>query len=148
MQTNFGIDLNANYRNHSWTPARPSENSPGKELPKPHTDPDVFRPSTPDIYRPSNPHVPGPLPGYPDQPLWLPPGPSEPIIEVPNNFPMEFPYPGQDDWANLPTSPIEIPDWGKMPKHFPGPQGPEIILPNQEPNFPSKTFPDGTWLLS
>lgn len=144
MQTNNGIDLNAIYRNQSW--GRPSDKSNGESLPKPHVNPDVF--STPDIYRPSNPHVPGPLPSYPDQPLWLPPVPSGPIIEVPNNFPMEPPYPGQDDWANLPTSPIEVPDWGKAPKHFPDGVGPEIVVPNPKPNFPGKSIPDGTWLLS
>ena len=148
MQTNNGTNLNTNFRNPIWTPPGPSVDSPQKNQPKPFINPDVFRPQTPDIYRPSNPHVPGPLPHYPDQPQWIPPVPSEPIIEVPNNFPMELPYPGQNDWANLPPSPIEIPDWGNLPKHFPGPSDPEVNIPNPQPNFPGKTFPDGTWLLS
>ena len=144
-----GINLNANY-GRVWTPGQPLEQKPGEKHSQPYINPDVFRPSEPEVYRPANPHVPGPLPHYPSQPTWLPPVPSGPIIEVPpNQSPMELPpFPGHDDWGSLPKPPAEMPDWSKMPKHFPAPEPLTIEIPGQGPNFPGKTFPDGTWLLS
>jgi hypothetical protein len=100
----------------------------------------------PDVFRPANPHVPGIFPSYPDQPKWITPFPSGPIIEVPNDSPVELPSsPRPDDWVSIPT-PDELPDWSKAPAHFPAPGGAEINLPQQ---FPYKSNPsDGTWLLS
>lgn len=121
-------------QNTGWIPGKPVKISTEK-----------VEHSQPDVYRPSYPVGPEGAPDFPQQPKWLPPFPSVPIVEVPNQFPMELPpAPNPSEWSGTP-SPKEIPDWGKMPQHFPTPAGPEIQMPK---HFPPATSPDGMWLLS
>lgn len=136
---NFGI--NQGYTR--ITPFKPLQ-TPGITLPGQESDsPKPFL--NPDVFQPAYPKNPDGTPEFPlEQPKWLPPVPSGPIVEVPNNFPMELPpFEKQPEWVE--PSPQEIPDWGRFPTELPQPSAPEVNIPK---HFPAKTNPDGIWYLS
>jgi len=137
----FNSAINGGFK--TFRPSRPSQspdqNVPGQGQPqiKPFVNPDVFRPSQP--------LSPDGLPGFPSQPLQLPPFTGDPSVEVPLKFPIELPtLPSPIEWTKFP-GPSELPDWSKRPNELPGPTAPEIQTPKQ---FPAKTYPDGVWFLS
>lgn len=128
--------------------------APGTNSPKyrqPHEAPqrspfERSQPFTnPDVFRPAYPTGPDGSPDFPAPPRWIPPMPGKPEVDIPYEFPKEFPERGSDEWRSLPHIPREIPDWSDAPWQLPQPKAPEITVPA---HFPAAVNSDGVWLLS
>lgn len=117
-------------------PAQPVPRAPF-ETSEPFVNPDVFRPAYPT--------GPGGSPDFPALPRWFSPAPGKPEVDIPYEFPKEFPQRDADEMRSLPHIPREFPDWSEAPWQLPLPQFPEISVPA---HFPPARNSDGAWLLS